>query len=178
MKKILFVFMLTTLMSLSSCGARKVNKVDVSEKETVKKDSSYVKTDVIDLNSKTKVVTIENSKDSTIVETVEISPVDNQKPAYFYNNGKLESVTNAYYHKSKTIKRGIVSKSSNNVSELELNKKDTTYIKNNSVVAKSLDVKKTEIDREAFSLWWLLLLLIPVGLYFVYREVKDKVWWV
>jgi len=170
------VFALIVSFLLVGCGARKVNKTETEKTEKTEQTSVSEEKSVTESNVKTEVVTVENSNDSTITETVEIRPIDNTKPAYFDNNGKIESISNAYFYKTRTIKKSKTQKAHNEVSESKLNKTDEKALKTESKVLLKEKAVAKQTERESLFSWWWLLLIIPVGI--AIRKWINNAWWV
>ncbi len=153
-----------SMILLTSCGSRNVNKED-TKTDSIAKTIAVVKTDSI-------------SKDSTSIkfdvqtEEIVIEAVDTTKPIEITNNeGKVTKYKNARLSKKK--------------------KKDNTIVVNEKIVAKiivdsssnEIEVEKTQsvkvVYKEQFnwgtfilSFWWLWLLILIAG-YIFYRYKKG-----
>jgi hypothetical protein len=144
------VLALITIIFLTSCGSRKVNKSETKESE-----KTEVKTE-----AKTETKVTDNTKivDTSTTDEIEICPVSDSLPM----------VVNGITYKNAKIKR---KKSKNNISiakdvkfQHKAQKSDVVTVKSNRII----EVKQTE-RKESY--WWFLL-LIPV--YILYKKYKDK----
>ena len=133
---------LFVLLLLTSCATRKVVK------EEVKID----KTEVIQNNIQTK-ETI-NVKIVDSISEIYIEPIDTIKPMIIdgktYVNAKIS-------YKKRKVNTSIVSDKI--VSDLSVKK----------VTEKVAVIKKETERKSGFNWWWVLLLLIPIGLYIKFR---------
>jgi hypothetical protein len=144
------VLALITIIFLTSCGSRKVNKSETKESE-----KTEVKTE-----AKTETKVTDNTKivDTSTTDEIEICPVSDTLPM----------VVNGITYKNAKIKR---SKKKNNISiakdvkvQHKAQKSDLKVVKSNRII----EVKQTE-RKESY--WWFLL-LIPI--YILYKKYKDK----
>jgi hypothetical protein len=149
---------LITLILLSSCGSRKVNKSQIKEQEQ--------KTEKITLEIETRVTDNTKIIDSSTTDEIEIIPIDNTKPI----------VVNGQEFKNVKIKR---SKKKNNISvakdviiQQNVQKIDLKAVKTSKVV----EIK--QIERKQ-SFWWLLWLLLLIPIYYVYKNwQKIFIWFI
>jgi len=142
---------LITVIVLTSCGSRKVQKSETKEQEQ--------KTEKITLETETRV--IDNSKivDTSTTDEIEIIPVDNTLP--FTINGKEYKNVKIRHKKSK-----------NNISiakdvkvQHNAQKSDVVTVKSNRII----EVKQTE-RKESY--WWLLWFLLLIPAYYLWRKYK------
>lgn len=143
---------------LLSCGARKVNKSEVTENTTQK--------EVIDSTSKVNTIThIDTVTDDLIIE-----PIDTIKPIEITNSeGKVTKYKNAKISHRKVKDNTVIEKKE------ETSKKAVKSI----VVAKKSSVKV--VDKKQFSissmllqLWWLWLLVI-IAIYLIKKYGIPKI---
>ena len=140
------IFILVSFVLLSSCASRKVNKSTEEIKQT------YVETVQNNVQTKENIaVKIIDSTDEICIE-----PIDTIKPMIIdgksYLNAKIS-------HKKRKVNTNIISDKT--TSDLSLK----SVIKKTEVVN---DVKVTE-RKSGFNWLWLLLLIIPIGLYFKFK---------
>ena len=143
------VLSLITVIFLTSCGSRKVQKSETKESE-----KTEVKTE-----AKTETKVTDNTKiiDTSTTDEIEICPVSDSLPM----------VVNGITYKNAKIKR---SKKKNNISVVKDVKIQHNEEKSGLVTVKSNKVvKEKQIERKQ-SYWWLLL-LIPI--YILYKKRKD-----
>lgn len=152
MKSISKIILLFSLVLLVGCSTRKVQKSTEAQKETT---TEAVKIDEVKTDN-TKINIVENC-DETIIE-----PIDTIAPMIVdgkvYKNARLRRV-------NKKVETNIV--------------KDIKQVKTTVKQAKkktSHEVIKKDIQKKSVSLWWLLLLIIPI--YYLYRKFKDLIWFI
>jgi hypothetical protein len=147
------VLALITIIFLTSCGSRKVNKSETKESE-----KTEVKTE-----AKTETKVTDNTKivDTSTTDEIEICPVSDTLPM----------VVNGITYKNAKIKR---SKKKNNISiakdvkvQHKAQKEGVVMVKRNKVI----EVKQTE-RKESY--WWLLWFLLLIPVYILYKKYKDK----
>lgn len=183
LKHLLFLFVICLSIS---CGARKkdVSKTTESTKIELTDKSKIEKSENVESNVKKSETTTVNNQDqtTTIEETVE--PIDPTKEAVFTDKeGKKQSLVNGKKTTKTTIK--------NNNTKTDIAKEATEALKIDKKESEAKDIKtKAEADkktveiavkREAVSLWNLAWLLIPLGLYLVYKNwsrLTENTWWV
>ena len=177
MKKSIFTILL--LLVFCSCGSRKAEKN--REKTTVKTEVSTVdKTQsTAELNVKQEVVKTTDNKDETVTETVIYTPIDATKPATVTDEeGKTHSINNVVYKKERTTKKNNTSIKENSNNEITEKAEILKDLKTLTENYNKTDAEKINIERQAWSLWNLLWLLIPVSLIAVLLKYKGKIWWV
>lgn len=150
---------------LIGCGAKKVNKQH-TEKEVKTETIDIVKKDIaIDTNVKTEIKSFVIDSTKEEIEEIEITPIDNLKPAIF--EGK--EITNTKVVKRK-IKRNKALKSESNTNT-QLNKKTSDKTTENKKKQeqtkesnKTKDLDKKQFDPLSFviSYWWLWLIILIV----------------
>jgi len=143
---------LITVIVLTSCGSRKVQKSETKEQEQ--------KTEKITLETETRVTDNTKIVDTSTSHEIEIIPVDNTLP--FTVNGKEYKNVKIRHKKSK-----------NNISIVKdvkfqhnAQKSDLKIVKSNKVV----EVK--QIERKE-SYWWLLWFFLLIPIYILYKKYKD-----
>ena len=159
MKKILLFFI--TLIFIS-CGVRKVEKSTLEEKKSTDKETLTVDNKVSEDKTETN--------NDVVWDDFEIKPKDSTQAIEIVDpDGKVTKYLNAIISHKKIVDK---TKVVNDIKAVE-NSQTKASEKSNEVT--KVSEKKTE--RVSWSWWWLLLLLIPVG-YYVWRKIKDKVWFV
>jgi Flp pilus assembly protein TadB len=177
MKKSIFTILL--LLAFCQCGTRKATKNRTQETSKIEVSATDNTKTTAETNVKQEVVKTTDNKDETVTETVIYTPIDATKPATVTDEeGKTHLLTNSTYKKERTVKK-------NNTSIKENSNKETTekaeIIKDLKTLTenyKKSDAEKVNIERQAWSLWNLLWLLIPVSLIAVLLKYKGKIWWV
>ena len=146
---IAFLIAITTIILLTSCASRKVNKSETKEQEQ--------KTEKISLETETRVTDNTKIIDTSTIDEIEISPIFDTLPM----------VVNGITYKNVKIKRF---KKKNNISidkdvktQHKAKKEGLTVVKRN----KTVEVKQTE--KKANYSWLWLLLLIPI-FYYLYKR--------
>jgi len=192
------ICLLITMILISSCGARKAESAKIKESvkaefsDKSKSEQSEQSQNQSEINiKKTEVVSVDD-QNQTISKKEIIEPIDPTRPAsYIDENGKKQELNNSKKttetttQKNNTKTKAEAKTEASGKAESQTNKKGS---KNKDIKAKSDSEKLAKvkvIDREDWSAWNLLWLLIPVALlYFVWRNrvsiVKKitGVWWV
>jgi len=151
---IAIILALITVIFLTSCGSRKVQKSETKEQEQkTEKSTLEIETRVSD---NTKIV------DTSTSDEIEICPVSDSIPM----------VVNGITYKNAKIKR---SKKKNNISinkdvkvQHKAQKEGVVMVKRNKVI----EVKQTE-RKESY--WWLLWFLLLIPIYFAYKKYKHYI---
>ena len=148
------VLALITVIFLTSCGSRKVQKSETKENEKTEiKTESKIETKITD---NTKIV------DTSTTDEFEICPVSDSLPM----------VVNGITYKNAKIKR---SKKKNNISIVKDVKIQHNEEKSGLVTVKSNKViKEKQIERKE-SYWWLLWFLLLIPIYFAYKKYKNYI---
>jgi len=164
MKNILII---TLSLILFSCGARKSSKF----KNETSKHSENITSDVLKSETVKDIETVKEAVKETDFSSEKLEPIDVLKPIIKTQNTKDGTTTttwqNAKVDRSITSKKEVVKEIKTDKSKIlqQSESKALVRIKENSE-----NIKK-ETDRESYSLWWLLLLIIPI-LYF-YAKYKS-----
>jgi FtsZ-interacting cell division protein ZipA len=163
------------ILLVTSCGARKKDSSKTTESTKIEStDKSKIdKSENSESNIKKSQTTTVNNQDqtTTIEETVE--PVDPNKEAVFTDSaGKKQSLVNGKKTTKTTVK--------NNNTKADTKKESTEATKTDKKESEAKDIKakaaadkkavEIAVKREAVSLWNLAWLLIPIGLYLVYKN--------
>jgi len=149
---IAIILALITVIFLTSCGSRKVQKSETKEQEQ--------KTEKITLETETRVTDNTKIIDTSTSDEIEICPVSDTIPM----------VVNGITYKNAKIKR---SKKKNNISIVKDVKVQHNAQKSGLKVVKSnriIEVKQTE-RKESY--WWLLWFLLLIPIYILYKKYKD-----
>lgn len=169
MKKVIvmwFMFLLT-LLWMTSCGTRNTKKTEVKEEIKTEIEASANVEESTNTETKTETTTA-----ADVVEQNEnLSPVDPSKPMTktveekdgkkitTYENANVSSSTKS----DKSTKAETKQENSTKDSKAQMDFKATAESE------KAEDVKVTESDKgSVFSYWWLLWLLVPLGLWKIY----------
>lgn len=172
--------MFMTIMSLTSCGARKVDKQVLNEETETKIVDNSVSEKESESNVKTTILTKVDDKNETVTEETIYQPEDTTKEAVIIDeNGKKIVLNNSKKTVKKTTQKNNIKseyKYDSEIIEKEAfkDKKDIKALSNTNTIK-----KESKIDREAVSMWNWLWLLIPVGIIiWLFRKYRDKIWWV
>jgi len=148
------VLALITVIFLTSCGSRKVNKSETKETE-----QTEIKTEA---KNETKVTYNTKIIDTSITDEFEICPVSDTIPM----------IVNGITYKNAKIKR---SKKKNNISiqkdvkvQHKAQKSGVVMVKKNRII----EIKQTE-RKESY--WWLLWFLLLIPIYFAYKKYKNYI---
>ena len=180
MRNFILFLMFTTIMSLTSCGARKVDKQVLNEETETKIVDNSVSEKESESNVKTTILTKVDDKNETVTEETIYQPEDPTKEAIITDeNGKKTILNNSKKTIKKITQKNNIkseSKSDSQIIEKEAIKdeKDIKASSHTDTVKKS-----SKTDRDADSMWNWLWLLIPVGIIiWLFRKYRDKIWWV
>jgi len=164
--KNLLLIMLSLLMF--SCGARKSNKSKIETvKQTELATDTATKTETL-IDTKTEKQALTEAKN----ESEKLEPIDSSKPIIKTQSTKDGTTTttwqNAKVESSSTLKKELVKEIKTDKSKLLQHSKSKALLK---IKENTKNIKK-ETQRESYSMWWLLLLIIPI-LYF-YVKFSQK----
>lgn len=152
MKSLLKIILLFSLILFVSCSTRKVQKSTEAVKETTTEATKIdeVKTD------NTKINIVENC-DETIIE-----PIDTIAPMIIngkvYKNARLRRI-------NKKVETNIVKDIKEVKTTVKQAKKKTSH-----------EVIKKDIKKKSVSLWFWLLLIIPIC--YLFRKYKELIWFI
>lgn len=184
--------MFTTLMSLTSCGARKSeksSKSEVSKTELTDKSNSeqseVTKTNS-DINIKKSETRSESNQDQTVSIKEVVEPVDPNKPASFTDkDGKKQELNNS----KKTIETTLKKNNSkteiktDNVASVRVISENNKKAFNKNDVKLNAEAKKDEtakqVDRKEYNPWvWVCLLILFFLIAINWKIIKEKIWWI
>jgi len=161
------ILLITLSLLLFSCGARKSNK---SKIETSKQSEATAST-VLKVETVKDIKTIKQAVKETDFSSEKLEPIDVLKPIIKTQNTKDGTTTttwqNAKVDRSITSKKEVVKEIKTDKSKILQQSKSKVAVK----VKENTENIKKETEREDYSLWWFLLLIIPV-LYF-YAKYKS-----
>jgi carbamoylphosphate synthase small subunit len=162
MKNKILLLMFMTFLSITSCSTRKVDLNKSKEVSEIKKDSL-----VIQEKASVKEIEIKYNIDKWI-ETIE--PIDTSKDIVIIDSfGKKTTLKNARIKREKLSDKSEI-------------KEKISITENNKVQKKSTEnkvtIQKTKQTEKTYSWTNIFWLLVPIGLYFGYKQYKDKLWFV
>ena len=185
--KIMITALLLSLYFLcTSCGARKAEKSRTKEEVKTETTTAAVTAKTEESNVKKTEKTIIDDKNETVIKETTYEPIDNSKPSSIIDpDGKETKLNNSKKTTRETTKKNNTktdnSKNSNEFHKSELSEQSESNTKSNSKKA----AEAIKVDREAWSLWNLLWLLIPIGIIGIAWKNKAKIitwinglWWV
>ena len=176
-KALIFWFsFLFILLWMTSCSVRKVDKNTVKKESEVNASISEKRDLIVKDTSNLKVKAQTIYSDETIVEKRTFTPIDPTKPSSFIDDhGQKQDLKNTSMTeestRSKTNKTSQINSNASNGKTLEDKGKKNIVI---DAKAKADNLSKNT-QRTSFNWFWLLLLLIPVGVYVLWKN-KDKIW--
>jgi hypothetical protein len=162
MKNKILLLMFMTFLSITSCSTRKVDLNKSKEVSEIKKDSFAIQ-------KKATVTEIDTKKNiDKWIETIE--PIDTSKEIIIIDSfGKKTTLKNARIKREK-------------ISDKTEIKEKISITENNKVQKKSTEnkvtIQKTKQTEKTYSWTNIFWLLVPIGLYFGYKQYKDKLWFV
>jgi len=179
-----WLLMLLLVLSISGCGARKVDKFNTkkeSENKTLKDTSLVLKEEV----KTEKDVTKETNENTKVVENKEATkktfrPLDSEKPMIFKHSDSTETV---YYNteivEEKTVEETVTDETKS-TKETDQTKTDSKIKKEAKGSASTEDKKSDEssgkhVDQESFFnvTFWIILIVILLLIYLVYKNRKK-----
>lgn len=156
------------VLTLLSCGARKVEKTKEESVSKIESVSEEKKDVVVNTNLKTETKVILNDSTKEIIEETIVEADDKTKPAFF--DGK--ELGNTKTTKRKISRNKAIKSESNTNTSLheETTDKTHTIAKKSQQNKKNTTIKNTE--RESLLKWWWisLILLVLFGGYKTYRK--------
>lgn len=177
MKKSIFTILL--LLVFCQCGTRKATKNRTEETAKTEVSATDKTKTTAETNVKQEVVKTTDDKNETVTETVIYTPIDPAKPATVTDEeGKTHSINNVVYKKERTTKKNNTSIKENSNQEITEKAEIIKDLKTLTENYKKSDAEKINIERQAWSLWNLLWLLIPVSLIALLLKYKGKIWWI
>ena len=155
--KLLVTLLALSLLSLLiSCGTRKL------QTSVVKDSSATEKSANVDNNIQKSTDTFTAIADSST--EINIVPIDTTKPLTVnnitYKNARLSIV-------KKKVNTTIAKKEM----VADLSKKSTV-----ETIRETKQVATKQLERTSSNLWFLLWLLVPIGIYLAYLYVKKQLW--
>jgi len=163
------------MLSMCSCGARKVNKSQSKEEtKTELSDNSTIE-NKSETNVKTTTVVSVDDKNETVTEETTYEPVSLDTESYVINpDGSKTVFGNAKKTVKKTTKKNntkseLVSKTDELKKETEHEQKDVKAV----TVSKKENSSK-QIDKKAFSPFNLLWFIIPICIIYVFYRIYKK----
>ena len=190
-----YIKIILLVVVLSSCGSRKVTRTE-SKEDAKAEFSNQSKSEQTEQSQtkgeinvkKSEEVTVDN-QNQILTKKETIEPVDPTKPASYtdkdgkkqeLNNSKKTTETRTQMNNTKTETKAKTETSGK--TETKAQKKD---LKNKDIKAKSATkklAKKNHVNREAWSVWnWVWLLIPAAVIYYVWRNriaIGKKIWWV
>ena len=163
MKNLLII---TLSLLLFSCGARKSNKSKIETvKQTELATDTATKTETL-VDTKTEKQALIEAKN----ESEKLEPIDRSKPIIKTQSTKDGTTTttwqNAKVDRFSDSKKEVVKQIKNDKSKLLQQSQSKVSLK----IKENTENIKKETQRENYSLWWLLLLIIPI----LYFYIKYK----
>ena len=159
------IVLITLSLLLFSCGARKSNK---SKLET-SKQSEAITSAVLKTETVKDIKSIKEDLKETDFNSEKLEPIDVLKPIIKTQKTKDGTTTttwqNAKVDRSITSKKEVVKEIKTDKSKILQQSQSKVVVK----VKENTENIKKETERESYSMWWLLLLIIPV-LYFYLKH--------
>lgn len=167
------ILIIILMFMIFSCGTRNTKKTEVKEEIKTEIEAS-TNTEVSEI-SETKT---ETKTDNDVVDQSEnLTPIDPSKPmtktVEEKDGKKITTYENANVSSGTKTDKSKKAETKNEIAKID--SKSKSDFKAVQEVKKSDMAKVTESNKGfSFSLWWLLLLLIPVGIWKFYN-IKNKV---
>lgn len=173
---ILFTIAVALSLVMNSCRSVKKDKSNLTESikteevktetETEKEESNVQKTEEIKTNSQTGTVTKKTTK----------RPADNTKPATVIDkHGNKTTLDNAVLEEEETTINNITTTDQKTALDIKHKKEKERQMAEEKKAEEKRKQDQLATDKTVFNFWQLLLLIIPVGIYLIYKN-KDKIW--
>ena len=173
MKKVIVMWFLFlfTLLWMTSCGTRNTKKTEVKEEVKTELEASKK----VEQSTQTETKTETNTVADVVEQNENLTPVDPFKPmtktVEEKDGKKIFTYENANVSTGSKIDKSKKSESTDEVIKSDF--KGESDFKATEGIKKTDKSKVTESDKGfAISYWWILLLLIPLGLWRLYN-LKD-----
>lgn len=156
----------------SSCGARKTEK---NKTETLVKNQSSSTIDLVkkeESNIKIEETTAVDDQNQTTIKKIIFTPLDPTKPASITTyDGKKIYINNAKYQTEETTQKNNTKTQNTNKTNSHHKSKSAQLSKKKSKGKAKIAAKASQSSREAYSIWNLLWLIIPIGIgYYIYKK--------
>jgi len=160
------ILLITLSLLLFSCGARKSSKY----KTETSKQSEAITSDVLKVETVKYVVTVKEALTQVNFSNEKLEPIDVLKPIIKTENTKdgttITTWQNAKVDRSSISKKEVVKEIKRDKSKILQQSESKGLIK----IKENIENIKKETERENYSIWWILLLIIPI----LYFYVKYK----
>jgi cytoskeletal protein RodZ len=164
--------------AMNSCGARKAEKNRNSEAQKVEITDNTLVEKKVESNTKVIEKTTVDDKNKTKTTETSYKPVDPTKEASVTTpDGKKHKLTNAEILIKETEHENNI-KTDNSRNSEEFHKSEVSEVSESGT---KTDTKKTteeiKVEREEYSIWNWLWLLIPLGLILVWLNKSKIITW-
>lgn len=172
--------MFTTLLSLTSCGARK-SSVEIAKEEN---KSIIIDNSVLEKKSDTNVkqtsIVKVDDKNQTIVEETTYQAEDATKEAIIVDqDGKKIVLNNSKKTIKKTIQNNNTQTDSKVDSEIKQNKASNEQKDIEGTSESKTYKKQKDTDKKAIPwYYWVFGLGIIIFIIWLFKKYKEKIWWV
>jgi hypothetical protein len=187
MKKvfIITVFMLPTIMLVTSCGTRKVEKTRAEESSKTEVLTNSIVEKEEDTNVKKKEITTVDDKTETTTKETIYEPIDPTKSAFIIEaNGTKINLENSKKTVRETSQKKDIKKENTIKSVVNSKIKALEKVQSESISNSKKKSEIIKIDKKSWNVWNLFWLLIPAALYWIWKN-KTKIiewfvgaWWV
>ena len=183
----LMMLLIVIIFTFSGCGTVKKDTTRTEEvtKTEIEDKSKNDKSEIAETNGETNIkksqqLTV-NDQDQTTSKKEVLEPIDATKPAsYVDENGKKQELNNAKKTTETTTKKNNTkteASTKNDTSKKVAGKSIKKESADNNIKVKGAAKKAAEeiqVDRKTWSIWNFLWLLIPIGVYFIWKN-KTKI---
>jgi len=178
MKKLNIIYgliLFTFLVSMCSCGARKVNKEHSKEETKTKLTDNSTIEKKSETNVKTTITTKIDDKDESITTDETFEPIDPSKESFIIEKDGTKTIFN---NLKKTVKKTTKKNNTATSKEILQVQNENKAVKEQKAV-KQLNTSKKEnsvknVERKQFNPFELLYLIIPLLIiWFAYRKHKQ-----
>lgn len=175
---LLFAFAIVLSLTMNSCRSVKKDQTNLTEivktedvktaKETEKQETNVQKMEDIKTNSTTGTVTKKTTK----------RPADNTKPATVIDkHGNKTTLNNAVLEEEETTTNNTTTTDQKTALDIKTKKEKERQLAEQKKADQKRKQDQLALDKKVFNLWQLLWLIIPAGIYFIYKN-REKIWWI
>jgi hypothetical protein len=179
------VLALFSFLFLTSCRSVKKDKTQVTEIFKTDEIKKEIKTSKEELNTKETFEIKTNNTTGTTTKKTTTRPIDPTKPAIKTDkNGNKTILENVETVEEEAIITNTTSTNQLKILEEKVKKEREKQIQENKKSLAKIDKGILKLNKKIPSLWNLLWLLIPIGIYAIYgyrfkiRSYLKNIWWV
>ncbi len=175
---LLFVFAIALSFAMNSCRSVKKDKTNLTE--IVKTDDlkTETETEKAETNVQKTEETKTNSTTGTVTKKTTTRPIDPTKHATVTDKkGNKTTLNNAELVEEETTSNTTTTTDQKIALAIKAKKEKERLLNEQKKLEQTRKEDQLALDKKVFNFWQLLWLIIPAGIYIIYRN-KDKIWWI